>query len=114
MPWQRSHGAFRPPGSPPGRTRRYSMKKKLIPVLFALALAPCVAHAVGVGVGVFGGVGVPVLQDDNGQGTVFGVRVPVNLVPLVTVEPYFSKGSGGDKDQDVGGLSLTRSGIDAT
>jgi opacity protein-like surface antigen len=90
------------------------MKKKLIPVLFALALSPCVAHAVGIGVGVFGGAGVPILQDDNGQGTVFGLRVPVNLVPLVTVEPYFSKGSGGDKDQDVGGLSLTRSGIDAT
>ena len=90
------------------------MKKRLILALVALMLAPCVAGAVGVGVGVFGGVGVPILQDDNGQGSVFGLRVPVALIPLVTVEPYFSKASGGDKDQDVGGVTYTRSGIDAT
>jgi len=78
--------------------------------LLALALTAGVAGAASIGVGAFGGVSVPVVQDDNGQGSLFGVRVPVSVVPLITVEPYFAKGSGGDKDQ--GGF--TRSGIDLT
>jgi opacity protein-like surface antigen len=83
-------------------------------MLFALALLPCAAGAVSVGVGAFGGASIPVLQDDNGQGTVFGLRVPVALIPLVTVEPYFAKTSGGDKDQDIEGTTITRSGMDVT
>ena len=43
-----------------------------------------------------------------------GVRVPVSLVPLLTLEPYYAKSTGGDKDQEVGGTSFTRSGIDLT
>jgi opacity protein-like surface antigen len=57
---------------------------------------------------------IPVLQDDNGQGTVMGLRVPVSLIPLVTVEPYYAKTSGGDKDQDIEGTTITRSGLDVT
>lgn len=72
------------------------------------------AHAASVGVGVFGGASIPVIQEDNGQGTLFGIRIPVSLLPLLTIEPYFGKTSGGDKDQDAGGLTFTRSGIDVT
>lgn len=88
------------------------MKRPTIFLLLALVLLPCVAGAAGVGIGAFGGVSVPIVQDDNGQGTLFGVRVPVSLLPLVTVEPFFGKTGGGDKDQDVLGITRTRSGID--
>jgi opacity protein-like surface antigen len=87
------------------------MRKVMIPVLFALALLPCAAGAMSIGAGAFGGMSVPILQDDNGQGTVFGLRAPVTLIPLVTVEPYFAKTSGGDKDQDIEGTTITRSGL---
>src|SRR5574341_127230 len=90
---------------------------KRMPVyLAALALVLCAgsAGAVGIGVGAFGGVGIPIVQDDNGKGSVFGVRVPVSLLPLVTVEPYYLKGSGGDKDQEVGNTTITREGIDVS
>ncbi|MBI5711430.1 MAG: outer membrane beta-barrel protein [Candidatus Eisenbacteria bacterium] len=90
------------------------MKRPVIFALLALVLLPCVAGAAGVGVGAFGGVSVPIVQDDNGQGTLFGVRVPVSLIPLVTVEPFFAKTGGGDKDQDLFGGTITRSGIDVT
>ena len=90
------------------------MRKAMLLMLFALALLPCAAGATSVGVGAFGGVSIPVLQDDNGQGTVFGLRAPVTLIPLVTVEPYFAKTSGGDKDQDIEGTTITRSGLDVT
>jgi opacity protein-like surface antigen len=88
------------------------MRKAAILMLFALALLPCTAGATSIGVGAFGGMSIPVLQDDNGQGTVMGLRAPVSLLSLVTVEPYYVMGSGGDKDQDIEGTTITRSGLD--
>jgi hypothetical protein len=90
------------------------MKRVLLVGLVALALIPGVARAVTIGVGAFGGTSTPVLQDDTGSGAVFGLRVPVNFVPLITVEPFFAKSNGGDKTQTVAGLSYTRDGIDVT
>ena len=89
-------------------------RKLLSAALLIVALAPGAAGAASVGLGVYGGASIPLVQDDNGSGSLFGLRVPVNLVPLLTVEPYFAKTSGGDKSQDVGGISYTRSGIDDT
>jgi len=90
--------------------------KKLAVCCAALALFAfaSTASAGGIGIGAFGGVSVPVVQDDNGQGTMLGVRVPVSLIPLLTLEPYYAKTTGGDKDQEVGGTTFTRSGIDLT
>ena len=90
------------------------MRKAAILMLFGLALLPCTAGATSIGVGAFGGMSIPVLQDDNGQGTMMGLRAPVSLLPLVTVEPYFAKASGGDKDQDIEGTTITRDGLDIT
>ena len=90
------------------------MRKAMILMLFALAILPCAAGATSVGIGAFGGVGVPIIQDDNGQGSLFGARVPVTLLPLVTVEPYYVKTSGASKDQVVDELTYTRSGIDVS
>ena len=88
------------------------MRKAIVLMLFALALLPCTAGAVSIGVGAFGGMSIPVLQDDNGQGSVFGLRVPVVLIPLVTVEPYYAKTACGDIEQEVGGETIKRSGMD--
>jgi hypothetical protein len=90
------------------------MRKTAILMLFVLALLPCAAGATSVGVGAFGGTSIPIVQDDNGSGTVFGLRAPVSLLSLVTVEPYFAKISGGDKDQDIEGTTITRSGMNVT
>jgi hypothetical protein len=90
------------------------MRKAMILMLFALAILPCAAGATSVGLGAFGGPSIPIIQDDNGSGTQFGVRVPVTLLPLVTVEPYYVKGTGDSKDQEVDGQTFTRSGIDVS
>jgi len=82
--------------------------------ILGLALSAGASSAATIGVGAFGGLSIPVVQDDNGQGSVFGIRVPVGVIPLVTVEPYFSSTAGGSKDATVGALSVTRSGIDVT
>lgn len=90
------------------------MRRATILVVLVLALLPCTAVAASVGVGAFGGMGIPIIQDDNGQGAIYGARVPVTLLPLLTVEPYFLTGSGGDKEQDIEGTTYTRSGLDLT
>jgi len=86
----------------------------LCAALLVCAFVAPAAHAVSVGVGAYGGASTPVLQDDNGSGSVFGVRVPVSLVPMITIEPYFGSTKGGSKSQDFNGISESRDGIDVT
>ncbi len=90
------------------------MKKLFVIAIAVLALAASTAHAASIGVGVFGGMSIPVLQDDQGNGTLMGVRVPVKLVPLLALEPFYAKTTLGDKTFDVGGFSVTREGSDVT
>jgi hypothetical protein len=77
----------------------------------ALALTVGAARAGSIGVGMFAGTGVPVVQADEGNGPVFGVRAPVKLVPLFTVEPFYSSQSLGDVTLDISpGVTATREG----
>ena len=88
------------------------MRKLWIAATFGLLLAAGAAHATGVGVGVFGGLSYPVIQDDVSNGTVLGIRVPVSLVPMITAEPFYMSSSLGDKDETLGGITYTRDGFD--
>ncbi len=88
------------------------MRKSLIIAGLALAMATGSAHATGVGVGVYGGLAYPIVQDDVDSGTLLGLRVPVSLTPLITVEPFYMSSALGDKDQTLGGLTYTREGFD--
>jgi hypothetical protein len=88
------------------------MRFVLCTLVLALTAAP--AAAVTIGGGAFGGVSIPIVQDDNGQGAVYGIRAPVTFSPLFTVEPYFSMATGGEVDETIVNQSYTRSGIDLT
>lgn len=90
------------------------MKKRIFLTLLALALTPAMAAARGVGVGVFGGASLPVLQESASNGSQFGVRVPVNLVPFLSLEPFYAKSALGDVQETFGGTTYTRSGPDIT
>jgi len=88
------------------------MKRLIALALVVLASQPVLARAGGLGVGVFGGESYPVLQDDTGNGTLVGVRVPLKLVPFVTIEPWYASSSLSDKVTSVAGLDYTRQGFD--
>jgi len=91
------------------------MKKLLVLAIAALAVLAGSARAASIGVGVFGGASVPILQDDQDNGTQYGARIPVKLIPLFTVEPFYSSTSLGDKTFDIApGVSVTRDGSDVT
>jgi hypothetical protein len=90
------------------------MKRIVIVVAAAVWLAAGAAHAISLGAGVFGGASIPVLQDDSKTGSQFGLRVPIGIVPLLSVEPYVAFASMGDATETFGSFEYTRSGFDAT
>ncbi|HEY2953884.1 MAG TPA: outer membrane beta-barrel protein [Candidatus Eisenbacteria bacterium] len=90
------------------------MRQRTFIALLALALVPAPAAAVGVGLGVYGGPSFPIVQDNAGNGGQFGIRVPVNVIPLLSAEPFFAKSSLGDKEETFGGVTYKRSGPDVT
>jgi opacity protein-like surface antigen len=83
----------------------------LLVILLLLSTAGLAAAAT-VGIGAFGGTSVPIIQEDTGGGSMFGARVPINLVSILTVEPYYATSSLGTKTQTVDGVNYTRTGFD--
>src|SRR5262245_53797223 len=73
------------------------MKRILLLTSLALVLSAESAAAIGLGLGVVAGRSYPAVQDDRDQGGMWGLRVPVNLVPLVAIEPYYQSADYGDK-----------------
>jgi Outer membrane protein beta-barrel domain len=90
------------------------MKRVTWSAVLIAALVPCLAQAGMVGIGAFGGLSIPIVQDDNGQGPMFGIRVPVMLAPMFTVEPYFAMTTAGEATQEIGDVEYTRDGFEAT
>lgn len=102
------------------------MRKKLL-VLCAVLLIAGSALAQSpakFGVGAFGGVSIPVLQEDQGNGTEFGLKGRWGLGSLIVLEPYFSAtkwgdpdpvdvGGGGTFDLGIAGSKVTSFGVDA-
>lgn len=88
------------------------MKRLLAFALLALACSAGIASARGIGVGFYGGQSIPILQDDVAKGNMYGVRVPVSLIPFLSIEPFYASTNLGDKTTDVAGLSYTRQGFD--
>jgi len=86
------------------------MKKTATLLLLALSLGAAAAHATSIGAEVYGGLSIPIVQDDSDQGSQFGVRLPVHVVPLLCVEPYFASSQLGDKTLTIGNVSYTRDG----
>jgi len=90
------------------------MMRTVALAVLALALAAGVATAspIRVGIGAYGGLSYPVLQDDVGNGAVYGLRAPVRLLPMITVEPYWLTGKMDDATETIGGVEYTRDGFD--
>jgi len=90
------------------------MKRIALVVVAATWLAAGAAHAVSIGAGAFVGASIPVVQDDNSTGTQFGLRVPIGVAPLLSLEPYVAFSYMGDASETFGGFEYTRSGFDGT
>ena len=60
------------------------MRRLFTAAALTLLFAAGSAHATGIGVGVYGGLSYPIIQDDVKSGTIYGLRAPVSLVPMIT------------------------------
>ena len=92
------------------------MKRSLALLLLSLCVSAAMAHAqeLKIGAGAFGGYAVPVLQDDAGSGVMFGVRVPVSVSSMFTIEPYYMTSNLDEVTEDLGEppVEYTRDGFE--
>jgi hypothetical protein len=91
------------------------MRKLFTLAALALILTAASANAVTIGVGAFGGLSIPIVNDLSTQGSVFGVRAPVGLSPMFTAEAFYSQSALGDAEESFGGpVTYTRDGGEVT
>jgi hypothetical protein len=96
------------------------MKKVILLLLILTLLSPCI-HAQGLklGVGAFGGMNIPVVQDDQKTGSVFGFRAGLRVLPFLIAEPNVTFGKWGSPDEvegvkwEIDGSKINSYGIDA-
>ncbi|MBI5836574.1 MAG: hypothetical protein HZB25_04955 [Candidatus Eisenbacteria bacterium] len=83
--------------------------------LAALLVSAGVAQAVEIGVGAFGGASYPVIMQDAGRGTTYGVRMPIKGGFPLTFEPFFQLYKMGEGKQTVDDtVQVTRAAFDGT
>ena len=83
------------------------MKKVL---LFVLILSVPVMAQKDVSVGAFGGLNIPIVQDDAGSGTDFGVKAKFSPLPMIAGAAFFEARSNGDASFTLGNTEYTTPG----
>lgn len=88
----------------------------LFALALALALVPGTASAIGVGIAAYGGTTIPLSQPEVKTGGAYGVRLPISIIPLVSVEPYWGEsklGNGEVNGTPVTGFDFSSVGLNA-
>ncbi|UCB53106.1 MAG: outer membrane beta-barrel protein [Candidatus Zixiibacteriota bacterium] len=82
-------------------------------VLFLLG-ATSVADAGKFSIGAFGGLNIPLAQDDAKSGALYGAKGRILLLPYLGIEPYFCFAKYGGKDAEVREETFELEGGDIT
>lgn len=79
------------------------MRKVICLIIVALFVASSssVALAGKFSIGAFGGLNIPLVQDDAKSGALYGAKGRILLLPYLGIEPYFSFAEYGGKDVEV-------------
>jgi hypothetical protein len=70
------------------------------------------AHAIDAGVGLAGGASFALAQSDNGNAGQLLLRVPVNIIPLLTIEPFLASADYDGVEAQFSGQTYNRRGFD--
>lgn len=91
--------------------------RRLLLLSFLTVAVVSSASALQLGVGAYGGANIPIVQEDQGSGTVFGLKGKLSLIPGISLEPNLNFAKFGDAELDFGatreGSKVTSYGIDA-
>ncbi|HHI02848.1 MAG TPA: hypothetical protein ENL22_04955 [candidate division Zixibacteria bacterium] len=94
--------------------------RRLLVILGLMLLCISLANAQTpkIGIGAFGGMNMPILQEDQGNGTVFGIKAKLKIIPIILLEPNLTFGKWGEPDPIEGvvlgsGSKISSYGIDA-
>jgi len=97
------------------------MKKVVIAIgLILIFMSGAQAQGIKIGAGVFGGMNIPIIQDDQSSGTAFGLRGRISLKPIFVLEPNIMFGKWGEPgevdgfDLGIDGSKVTYFGLDVT
>lgn len=92
------------------------MKKIICLGMLALFLVgtSSAAAAGKFSVGAFAGLNIPLIQEDVENGTLFGAKGRITVLPFLGIEPNLVFSTYGDQDHDVDGTTMTRKGGDVT
>ncbi len=69
----------------------------LLLALFLLGISSAKAQLPSLGIGFSGGVNLPILQANQGEGTIYSIRGIIKI-PLIVLQPHFSFGKYGEAD----------------
>ena len=92
------------------------MKRVLTMILLIFFALSTSAFSTDLGAGAFGGVLIPVVQEDQGTGSTFGIRGKIALMDGISLEPNINFHKYGDAELDFGtiaGSKITSFGVDA-
>ena len=94
--------------------------KKLLLFILTLTLTVPVWAQKDISVGAFGGLNYPIVQDDAGSGSDFGIKAKFSPIPMIAASAFFESRSIGDvtfndfgSDETIGGGKVTSFGIEA-
>lgn len=92
------------------------MRKILLLLTFLTVASAVPASAIGFGIGGYGGMQIPIIQEDQSSGTAFGIKAKFGLVPGIAFEPNLNFAKYGDAEFEFGtrkGSKVTSYGVDA-
>ncbi len=91
------------------------MRKRVLLLLMMVVISVPVGAA-HFGLGGYGGLNIPIVQEDQSSGTVYGLKAKLSLLPGIAVEPNINFAKFGDAEYSFGsrkGSKVTSYGVDA-
>jgi hypothetical protein len=90
------------------------LMKQTVTVLLVLMMASTAWAVKDISIGAFGGLNIPIVQDDAASGSGFGGKAKFSPIPMLAGAIYFESRTFGDPELEVQGMTLSTDGGNVT
>lgn len=84
--------------------------KKIIPIFLILVMTGTSSALTDISVGAFGGLNIPLVQDDAKSGNGFGVKAKFSPVPMIAGAVFYESRDFGDPELTIFGQTMSIDG----